>query len=85
MKITKENLSKYYQEVSTNYTGEDYWVFNVHPRVDFYYKPSIEFGSLVTGYSGMGNKILFEGRVTSIEELKFLVDSVSYYEKPAVI
>jgi hypothetical protein len=80
MKMTKESIKELYPEITTSFA--DHWTFNVHPYVDFYYNPITQLGTLVTGSGRMGNVILFKGRVQSTEELKFLVESVSYFTKP---
>jgi hypothetical protein len=65
---------------SMDYEDGNLLTFGVADRLDMYYVQSIKFCELVTGNTkSRGNRILFSGKVETMDELKWLINSVSAY------
>lgn len=65
---------------SLDYEGGKLLTFGVMPKVDLYYQTDMNYCQLVTGRTtGRGNRTLFDGRIDTMDELKFIINACTYY------
>lgn len=84
-RIIKEDLIKEgYGEFNSphlDYEGGKLLTFTVHPKVDMYYQTELMYCRLYTGnHQSRGNRILFEGKIETMDELKFIVKAITHFE-----